>query len=341
MTAWADLHDNLRADGINLKWIGNNSSGNRVWNIGGFMAGAQGAFLIPPIKGMVHVPFKSIWHEPAYGAPRFERVVDERREIATRIALCSDSTFGWFGVESRWWEGMTGDDPGWWCIATRPYGELYAPMQLLEAVDSELEDDPSLDRVQVWDVLIGVDGEPRWRQPDVKPPPWVNDMSTTTTVKRDDELLAPNITVGVGRFNIANRGTAPSWPVLTLSAPTSGRMPARYWISDGSTNRMLRVPPLFKGEHIIVDTNPEHRIAISAIDPADDWTKKILRNAELLKWLFGQYGESGVSVLERFHGQGFETPIAPRSLGHITVYSNLAGGRVSVRLPQRFERAIS
>jgi len=338
MSVWSSLHANLRADGINLKWIGND---DRLWNIGGFMAGAQGAFLIPPIKGMVHVPFKSIWHEPAYGAPRFERTVDERREIATKIALCSDSSFGWFDVESRWWNGMDGNTPGWWCVATRKWGELYLPMQLVDTVQTELEEDPSLEGCQVWDILLAADGDPRWRQPDVQPPPWVNDMSVTTQVKRDDELLAPNITVGVEKFRIANRGTVKAWPIITLSAPTTGRTPARYWISDGSTNRMLRVPPLNKGEHIIVDTNPENRIAISTLDPVDDWTKEQIRNSELLSLLFRQYGESGVSVLERFHGQGFETAIPPQTVGTITVYASMPGARVGIRLPQRFERAIS
>jgi hypothetical protein len=338
VTAWADVHANLRADGINLKWIGND---DRVWHIGGMLAGAQGAIIIPPVKGMVHVPFKSIWHEPAYGAPRFERTIDERREITTKVALfVDDPGYGWFDVESRWWNGMDGDTPGWFCVATRKYGELYVPMQLLESVETELEDDPFFDGMQVWDIVIAADGEPRWRQPDIRAT-WTNDMSTTAQVKRDDELLAPNITVGVGRFRLANRGTRPAWPILTLSAPKTGRTPARYWISDGNTTRMLRVPPLNKGEHIIVDTNPENRIAISAIDPVDDWTKQILRNAELLRWLFGQYGDSGISVLERFHGQGFETPIPPRTVANLTVYASMPGAKVSVRLPQRFERAIS
>jgi len=173
-------------------------------------------------------------------------------------------------------------------------------------------------------------------------------MSTTTTVKRDEGSLAPDITVGVGKFRVANRGTAPAWPVFTLSAPTKGKLPARWWISDGSTNTMVRVPPLSKGEHIIVDTDPSHRIAISALDPVDDWTKLTVRNSELLTWLFGQYGESGISVLERFHGQGFTKPCAPGEVSTLTVFCDTGGPnpiddkmRASVRLPQRYERAVS
>ena len=110
ITRWRDLSYNQRASGISLKWIGND---DEVWNIGGFMAGAQGAIISGPIKGLVHVPFKSIWHEPAYGPPRFERTVDERREISTRIAIYSDSEVGWFDTETRWWNGMDGNTPGW------------------------------------------------------------------------------------------------------------------------------------------------------------------------------------------------------------------------------------
>jgi len=342
MTEWADLSDNLRASGINLKWIGNDNQPD-VWNIGGHMGGAQGAIVTGPIKGMVHVPFKGIWHEPAYGPPRFERKVDERREISTRIALMSDSEFGWFDTESKWWNGMDAETPGYWTVFTRRHGELYIPMQLLEAVQTELEDDPTANgnNFQEWDILLAADGEPRWRQPDVRPQPWFNTMTPTTTVKQDDETFSPVITVGVGKFKVANRGTTAQWPIYTLSAPTTGNTPARYWISNGSTNQMVRVPPLYKGEHVTIDTNPENRIAISALDPVDDDVKRFLRNADLLDWLFGQYGESGISILERFHGQGFDTPAAKRSVSTFTVYSSMETSRVSVRLPQRFERCIS
>lgn len=330
---WRDLPPYLKAPGISNKWIGHDDG---VWHISGFNEGAEGAFISGPIRGLVHRPFKSIWHSPAYGAPRFERTVDERREISTRIAICSDSEYGWQDAESKFWNGMNGDKPGFWCAFTRRTGELWMPMQLAEAVQTELTEDPGyVNHVQEWDILLAADGEPRWRMPELQPPDWVNMMATTTTVKRDDELLAPDITVGVGRFKVANRGTAPAWPVYTVSAP------GRCWLPDGTSGRMVRVPKLERGEHITIDTNPEHRIAISALDPVDDWTKQIVRNSELLSWLFGSYGKSGISVLERFHGQGFTQPIAPGTVATLPVYHDTDRARISVRLPQLYERAIS
>jgi hypothetical protein len=317
------------------KWIGNDSSPD-VWHLSGFMEGAEGVFLSGPIKGLVHRPFKSIWHEPAYGAPRFERTVDERREIACRIAICSDSEYGWQDAETKFWNGMNGEDPGYWCVFTRRTGELWMPMQLAEAVQTELSEDPGYQNyVQEWDLLLCADGDPRWRMPDLQPADWVNNLSTTTTVKRDENLLAPDITVGVGKLRVANRGTTPAWPVYTVTAP------GRCWLPDGTSGRMVRVPELKRGEHIIVDTNPENRIAIAATDPVDDWTKQIVRNSELLSWLLGQYGDSGISILERFHGQGFTQPIAPGTVATLPVYHDTEYARVSVRLPQRYERAIS
>ena len=334
-TAWKDLPQHLRAPGISNKWIGNDHQPD-IWHLSGFNEGAEGAFISGPIRGMVHRPFKSIWSEPAYGAPRFERTVDERREISTRIAICSDSEYGWQDAETRFWNGMTGDDPGFWCTWTRRTGELWIPMHLAEAVQTELTEDPGYSgHVQEWDILLAADGEPRWRMPDLQPADWYNSMAVTTTVKRDENLLAPEITVGVGRLKVANRGTTPSWPVYTVTAP------GRCWLPDGTSGRMVRVPPLQKGEHIIVDTNPENRIAISALDPVDDWTKQIVRNSELLKWLFAQHGESGISVLQRFHGQGFTQPIAPGTVATLPVYHDTERARISVRLPQRYDRAIS
>jgi hypothetical protein len=354
VSAWSDLPQYLRVPGMSNKWIGNDNQPD-VWHISGFNEGAEGVFISGPIKGLVHRPFKSIWHEPAYGAPRFERTVDERKEISTRIAICSDSEYGWQDVETKWWNGCNGDQQGFWCTSTRRTGELWLPMQLAEAVQTDLTEDPGYSNyIQEWDILLCADGDPRWRMPDLQPADFVNKLvpsqlvpgtfvgnPITTTIRRDDSFNSPMIPVGVGKFRVANRGTAPAWPVFTLSAPTVGRRPARWWISNGSTANMIKVPPIYKGEHLIVDTNPENRIAISAIDPVDDWTKQIIRNSELLSWLNGQYGESGISVLERFNGQGFTEPIAPGTVATLTVYCDTDKMRASVRLPQRYERAVS
>jgi hypothetical protein len=354
MTLWHDLPQYLRAPGMSNKWIGNDQQPD-VWHLSGFNEGAEGVFISGPIRGLVHRPFKSIWHEPAYGPPRWERTVDERKEISCRIAISSDSEYGWQDAETKFWNGMTGDAQGFWCTSTRRTGELWLPMQLADAVQTELTEDPGYSNyVQEWDILLAADGDPRWRMPDLQPADFVTslvrseidpttfvDNPMTTTVKRDDNPGSPIIDVAVGKFRVANRGTAPAWPVLTLSAPTRGKKPARWWISNGASSTMIRVPPIYKGEHIIVDTNPENRIAISALDPVDDWTKQVVRNSDLLTWLFGQYGETGISVLERFHGQGFTEPIAPGTVGTITVYCDTTNMRASVRLPQRYERAVS
>jgi hypothetical protein len=333
---WEDIPAGLRADGINLKWMGNDN-GPLDWHIGGYQAGAEGAIITGPVKGMVHVDFAGIWNEPAYGPPRYERRVDKRREISTRVALMSDTTFGWFDTESRWWNGMDGDLPGWFCIYTRRFGELYCPMQLLEASQTPLDDDPTTDdyNCQEWDILLAADGEPRWRQPDVRPAEWVNDMSITTTVVRDENRNAPMITVGVGKLKAANRGTKDAWPVYTVTAP------GRCWLPNGMSGQMVRVPPLNPGEHVTIDTNPANRIAISDKDPVPNAFRKVIDNSELLSWLFGNTIPSDQTILERFHGQGFDTPIPAGTVGILPVFHDTRGARISVRVPQVFERAVS
>ncbi|WP_374159073.1 hypothetical protein ACEWX3_07575 [Mycobacterium sp. G7A2] len=336
---WGDLDYNLRCDQINLKWIANDKRPGD-WHIAGFMEGAEGAVATGPIRGLVHVPFKGIWHEPAYGPPRYERKVDERREVSMRIALMSDSKFGWFDTESRWWDGMDGENPGYLSVFTHRYGELYIPMQLLEASETPLENDPTDGdyNCQEWDILLAADGDPRWRQPDLRPPDWVYKPGTATRmIKRDDELLSPEIEVGIGKFKVANRGTEPSWPIYTVSAP------GRCWLPNGDNAEggMIRIPRLFPGEHVVIDTNPEHRIAISDKDPKPTFLSETIGNSELLRRLFSDVAESGETILERFHGQGFSRPIAPNTLATLPVFHSELNARISVRLPQRFERAIS
>lgn len=345
VVSWADLQaDGLAPRGINIKWIANANFEARwpnnapEWHIGGWKGGAEGAIITGPISGMAHVPYAGIWHEPAYGPPRYERKVDKRREISTRILLISDTELGWFDTEARWWDGMDGDLPGYWSIFTQRYGELWCPMQLLECSDTPFENDPTDSgfNAQEWDILLAADGEPRWRQPDLRPATWVNDMSITTEVLRDDELLAPMVTVGVGKFRIANRGTEPTWPVFTVSAP------GRCWLPNGVSGQMIRVPYLNPGEHVTIDTNPQNRIAISDIDPVTSPFKTFVSNSELLTWLFGtDFADSGQTVLERFRGQGFDQPIAAGTVATLPVFHSQPGARISVSLPQLFERAIS
>lgn len=338
---WRDVPDNLAARGINIKWIANDNRPG-LWHLGGFMAGAEGAIITGPIKGMVHVPFKGIWHEPAYGAPRYERRVDERREISTRIMLFSDNNeFEWFDNESRFWDGMNEEHPGYWSVFTHRHGELYIPMQLVEASESPLEDGPEPEgfTCQEWDILLAADGEPRWRQPELRPPEWVNDMSATTQVKRDDGLLSPNITVGVGKLKVANRGTRKAWPVFTVSGP------GRCWLPNGTnaSGGMLRSPNLRSGEVVTVDTNPENRMLISNVDPTKDNLSEWVSNAEMLRRLLPDVAERSQTILERWPnpGRGFTRPVEANSIAVFPIYHSQVGARVSVRLPQIFERAIS
>jgi len=333
---WRDVPAHRAANGINIKWIGCN---DRVWDIGGYNEGAQGVIITGPISGMVHVPFTSVWSEPAYGPPRFERIVDERREISMRVMTMSDTEYGWFDTESLWWDGLTGDKPGWFCPFTRWGGEYYLPMQLLDKVETPLEVDPTVNggNMQEWDILLAADGEPRWRQPDRRPEPWlVRQSDPTMYVKRDSGRLAPKIPVKAGKIIVANASTIPTWPVYVVSAP------GRCWLPDGLSGRMIRVPRLYAGETCLIDTDPSHRIAISEKDPVQNWMLNILDNAELLKWLGIDIGQSSTeTVLERFDGQGFTQPIPANTIATLPIYHSQVGARVSVRLPQRFERAIS
>lgn len=334
---WKDLTDNQRANGINIRWTGCDDA---EFHWGGQFAGQEGVLITGPIKGMVHVPFKGVWSEPAYAPPRFERTVDERREISCRITTFSDHEYGWFDTEERLWNGLNGDQPGWWHIFTRRFGELYLPMQLLDSVENELEDDPSIDangNMQEWDLLLAADGEPRWRQPDLRDQWTYAADSPTTTVRRDEELLAPNVTVGVGELKVANRSTTrKAWPVYTVSAP------GRCWLQDGVDGPMFRVPKLPKGMHVRIDTNPENRIVIGAGDPVQsNWMTDWVNNSDLLQIFLKQFGAEAKPILEQFHGQGFDRPIAPKTEAKLKVYHDHVGAKVSVSLPQRFERAIS
>lgn len=310
-----------------------------MFDIGGYNEGAQGVFIDGPVKGMVHVPFKGVWTSPAYGPPRFERTVDERREISLPLTVMSDSEYGWFNTESLLWNGISPEKPGWFSIFTRARGGFYLPMQLLDAVSDELEQDPTNNDnySQHWDILLAADGEPRWRRPDNCPQPWlVKSSDPVIQVKRDERQLSPMINVRVGKLRVANEGTLPTWPVFVVGAP------GRCWLPDGVSGRMVRVPQLFPGETVLIDTDPSHRIAIAGNDPVENWLLNIISNIELLEFLGLREGLPPTeTVMERFHGQGFTQPIMPGTTATLPIYHSQVGARVSVRLPQRFERAIS
>lgn len=351
--AWNELSAAARGEGVTIAWIG---CDGYFWPLAGQMGGSEGAFITGPIDGMVHVPFEGIWTKPAYGPPRFERTVDGRREINFILGLRSYAPLGWYDVEARFWRGCKRDASGWFVVTTRRHGQLWIPMQLLEAPKCALPDDPALQGVALHEVTLAADGEPRWCRPDAMPAPFARPAG------------GPN----VGFIRIANRGTEPAWPIFFVTAPGRVKLPDgpnAYTSTEhnplddwprlaglfsiplvdeilGTFTRsrdanMIEVPELQPGEHAIIDTDPTHRIAITTKDPVDTLLKKFLRNTELLDWLLGEYGDSGLPLLQRFRGQGFSVPIPPRSVATLPVYHSQPGGKIWAQLPQRFESALA
>ncbi|WP_100462465.1 hypothetical protein [Mycobacteroides abscessus] len=354
---WSQLSEAARGEAVSCAWIG---SDGQYWPLTGQLAGSEGAFITGPIDGMVHVPFEGIWTTPAYGPPRFERTVDGRREISFTLGLMSDSSLGWYDTEARFWRGCRKDATGYFTVTTRRHGQLWIPMQLLEAPKCALPDDPALQRVALHEIILAADGEPRWHRPDTSPPPFVR----------------PPGGPSLGFIRIANRSTEPAWPIFFVQA--SKTAPSKVRLGDGPNAivsgeenpfddwpklsrlfgipfidellgtftrtrdaNMIDVPELNPGEHCIIDTDPAHRIAITAQDPPDNLLKKFIRNSELLNWILGEYGDTGLPLLQRFKGQGFSIPIPPRTVATIPVSHNQPGGKIWCQLPQRFESALA
>lgn len=352
---WSTLPPEIRDAPISCKWIG---SDGRVWPLTGLDAGAEGAFVVGDIDGLVHVPFEGIWTKPAYGPPRFERTIDGRREVAFQLGLYSDEALGWFDTESRWWSGCRKDATGYFSVTTLRHGELWMPMQLLDTPKATLS--PTIERrynrALIHNVVLAVDGEPRWRRPDVAPAPWVR----------------PPGAIDRGYIRVANRGTEPAWPIFFLDAPGKVSLPDgpnaftsdRYnplddWprlgelfglpLIDSVLDRytrtraanMIDIPELQPGEHAIIDTDPTHRIAVTILDPVDNIVKRFIRNSELLDWLTGHYGDTGLPLIQRMKGQGFSVPIPPHSVATLPVMHSRAGAKIAVQLPQRFESALA
>jgi hypothetical protein len=354
---WSSLPPEIREAPISCKWIG---SDGMVWPLTGLDAGAEGAFVVGDIDGIVHVPFEGVWTSPAYGPPRFERTVDARREIAFQLGLYSDTTLGWYDTESRWWRGCKKDATGFFSVTTLRHGELWLPMQLLDTPKAPLIGQPSQQKTLLHTIILAVDGEPRWRRPPTEPPPF----------KR------PPGPKDLGILQVANRGTEPAWPIYFLEAPLGGK--SKVELPDGPNaiasdiinplddwpklselfgiplvdeilgrftrsreTNMIPIPDLNPGEHAIIDTDPSHRIAVTILDPVDNIIKKFIRNSELLDWISGHYGDSGLPLIQRFKGQGFSVPIPPRSVATLPVKHNRTGARISVQCPQLFESALA
>lgn len=180
----------------------------------------------------------------------------------------------------------------------------------------------------------------------------------------------------MGFLKVANRGTQPAYPIYFVDAPLGGTSKVSLpdgpnaiasdmfnplddwpniaelfgipilnelvgrWTRTRQTN-MVNLPTLQPGEHCIIDTDPTHRIAVTILDPVDNIIKQFIRNSELLDWLSGHYGDSGLPLSQRFEGQGFSIPIPPRSVATLPVMHNRIGARIAVQCPQLFESALA
>lgn len=348
---WSQVSAEIRDAPISCKWIG---SDGRVWPLTGLDAGAEGAFVTGPISGLVHVPFEGLWTKPAYGAPRFERTIDSRKEISFQLGLYSDTALGWYDTEARWWNGCSETSTGFFSVTTLRHGEMWLPMQIAETVKCDLEDDPTFggQNCAIHNLVLAVDGEGRWRRPDVAPLPWTR----------------PPGAVDAGILRAANRSFRPQWPIFFIEAPGKIELPdGPNAIASPAYNplddwpqlsalfgipfiddllgiahqtrevNMIPIPELQPGEHAIIDTDPAHRIAVTVLDPVDNIVKQFIRNSELLEWLTGNYGDTGLPLIQRFKGQGFSVPIPPRSVATLPVKHSIAGKRIAVQLPQTFD----
>lgn len=363
MTAWSELSREARGEGIQIGWTG--SDGNYWPLAGGTDGGTLGAFIAGSIDGMVHVPQDNVWTKYAYGPPRFERMVDAQRQISFPLGLMSDSSLGWYDTETKFWKGCTTTTTGYFHLITRRHGELWLPMQLFETPKCALEDDPSGQRVLIHDVILTVDGEPRWRRPWKQPDPFTSTGGAT----------------GTGVIKVGNASTQPQWPVFMVSGPADAvllpdgpnafitQVPpqnAALTVVDSTINRiaglfgaatliddvlgiysltrdknMIEIPPIPAGTTVLVDTDPTHRIAISTTDPVDSIIKQFIRNSDLLEWITNGYGATGLPYAQQFSGQGFSTPIPPQSVASMPVYHDQAGGQIWLLLPQTFESALA
>lgn len=354
MTEWSQLSPAARAEGVQIAWIG---SDGVYWPLaGGVDGGAMGAFIAGPIDGMVHVQQNNVWTKPAYGPPRFERMVDDTKQIHFMLGLMSDTSLGWYDTETKFWRGMTTDSTGFFVVTTRRHGQLWVPMQLFDTPKCALEDDPSGQRVLIHEVTLAADGEPRWHRPDKAPEPFIR----------------PSGGPDRGYIRIGNASTQPQWPIFFITAPgkvflpdgpnaytSTMENPLNDWprisalfgipfvdeilgsFSATRNSTMIEIPELEPGENAIIDTDPTHRIAITTKDPVDTIIKKFVRKSELLDWILGTYGSSGLPLLQRFNGQGFSVPIPPASVATLPVQHNHPGGKIWCQLPQRFESALA
>lgn len=349
-TSWDALPDNLRAENVTIKIIGSNGE---LWHLTGPHAGTEGGMITGAIDGLGEIPGTGVWSETANSAPYFERWVDDKLVIKFNLLLIEDSEFGWAATRRRFFDGVKPDQPCWLSVTTRTWGEVWVPVYR-DNVITIFEDDPTAweNNFSTHDLTLAVSGEPRWRRPD-----FVGMFQNKNGQK-------------TGPIRVVNRGDVPSWVYYIAEAP--GRIllpdgPNAILTDDAAGDhedfpgllglfrlgellplgrRRRRDPKtvidlnLYNGEHTLIDTDPTHRIAISAQDPIDDGWLEWINNSELLKILTNNAGEKTLTVMERLTGQGFRVPIPPRSEATLTVSHSRPGGRIWAVVPQRFEHAL-
>lgn len=355
---WSSLIPTLQQSPISIGWI---DCLGEYWPLTGLDGGSKGAFITGDINGLVHVPFEGLWTKPAYGQPRYERQVDARKEVSFQLGLMSDTSLGWYDVESKWWAGCRSNATGFLSVTTFKHGQLWIPMQLLEAPKCALPDDPSRMKFAVHNVVLACDGEPRFRRPDKQPPPFTAALHQKS-----------------GFITVANLSPRPAWPFYTCEAGASGTtvtLPDGPSVITGDaytynlisdwpdllnafgdpvvdrdagtltwkrTPLTVNVPTLEAGNNAIFDTDPAHRIAIGSLDPVDGQMKQFIRSSTILSALFSTYGQSGLPLIQRFTGgQGFVTPIPPRCVATLPVSTSTAGNRIWLQLPQLWDSALA
>lgn len=232
-------------------------NGQDTFVIAGDGEGNHGVHLGTGVDGIYDLPLAPLFteyafqHGASYGGTRYPP-----RRFSFGVVIYGEAGIGWDRRDSRWRRAWSTAADSTMVIET-PHSRRYLKLRLAEAPTLVTESDPNQTQVErIVMPVIALD------------PFWYGDERSFMWANPTDTTGVPPASITLSDIMLDNPGDFPMWPIYELQAHAGAQwiLPDYSWGSKRWRSavqhaaRMLTMPALIEGEHLLVDTNEQAKL---------------------------------------------------------------------------------
>lgn len=350
MTRWEDMGphgDILRGEAPQWVWM-HPATNWKVWHLSGPREGIEGAVLAEGLDGVWDVDFEHRYSNGPYliGAER-ERTDYQMRTVDFAAWINPNANknrpaggpFAMHKIEDSFRRSFSDKVPGFLGSFTRMHGWRFIPAILGGKWRREAKNSPLA--VGNQSTLLSGTLHMPW-------PLFAKRAFTEVWKPSQDDIMRDGYAKHT--FHLPNRGTFDSTPKFVVRGSSRDdvtideKKGLGVRIQDGNEGKMVPIPQLLDGDgsYMFVDTDQIRQTITTETEPIDGQIYKYMRQSQFLALLLNDTLEAKLPAQRRIPGGiGFDNPIPPQTVAHVTVTHTNPFGSIEMILPQYFRASWS